>query len=198
MEHCLPETSMDNEMRRPNYSINAPIGTPVSPMEPNIWCVRVQEAFDAWERRAAAEPQPGGVVTWGWLQPWSMPFLLPLGQFSSGEHCLSQEEALPRVAEGSVGSPWPRDSGRVQCEPGSWVPALCGGSQKPEAVGGEEEPLGAPSQPVLQQPPCTRDPEQEAPQQETQTSDQGQSGQPAAPRWWGGCPVFSALLEWIH
>lgn len=198
MENCLPETSRDNEMGRPNSSINAPIGTPVSSMEPNIWCVRAQEAFDAWEKGAAAEPQPSGVVTWGWLQPWSMPCLLPLGQFSSGEHCISQEEALPRVAEGSVGSPWQRDSNRVQCEPGSWAPAFCAGSQKSEAVGGEEEPPGAPGQPVLQQPPCTWDPKEGTPQQEAQTSDPGQSGQPAGPGWWRGCPLFSALLEWIH
>lgn len=200
MENCHPETSRDNEIKRPNYSINAPIGTPVCAMEPNIWCVRVEEAWQAWESRAATEPQPCGLGPWGSLQPWSMPPLLPLGQFSSGEHCISREEGLPRVAQGSGGSPWQRDSSRVQCEPSSWVPAFGPGSQKAEALVGEEEPPRGPSQPVLQQPLCIWDPRQGAPQQEAQTSDPGptgQRGQPSAPSWWGGCPVFSALLEWI-
>lgn len=191
----------DEETKRPNSSIRPPIGTAVCAMESSIWRVRAEEACNAWERRAAAaEPQPCGAWGWGSLQPWPMPCLMPLGQFSSGAHCISREEAIPSLAQGSGGSPRQRDSSLVQWEPGSCVPAFCPGSQKPEALVGEEEPRGAPRQPVLQQPPCIWNPRQGAPQQEAQNSHPGPSGQrgePAAPSWWRACPVVSALLEWI-
>lgn len=201
MRNCPPETLRDQEMKRPNYSINAPIGTPVCATEPNIWCVRVEEAWEASERRAAPEPRPCGVWTWEMLQPWSMPCFLPLGQFPSGGEHLASQEALPSLAQGSVGSPWQRDSSRVQGELGSWAPAFCPGSPKPEAVVAEEEPPRAPPQLVLQQPHCIWDPKQGSPTLQAQTSEPGhtgQSSQPAASSWWRAGPIFSALLEWLH
>lgn len=203
MDNCYLETLREMETaRRPNYRINAPIGTRPCATEPNIWCTRVQEAWEAWERRASAQPQPCVPVTWGYLQPWSMPCLLPLRQSSSGDQGITREEALPRPPQGSEGSPWQRDSSRGQGEPGSWAPTFCPGSQKPEArVGEEPAPPPTPAQPVLQQPPCILGPKQGSPQQEAQTSDPGQAGQcgqPASPSWWTRCPVPAALPEWIH
>lgn len=202
MENCYPETLRETETAPgPNYSMNAPLGTWPCATEPNIWCVSGQEAWEAWERRASAGPQPCVPVTWGCLQLWSMPCLLPLRQSSSGDQGILREEALPRLARGSVGSPWQRDSSRGQGEPGSWAPTFCPGSQKPEAQVGEEAAPPTPAQPVLQQPPCILGPKQGSPQQEAQTSDPGQAGQcgqPASPSWWTRCPVPSALLEWIH
>lgn len=201
MKNYSPEAWRDRETARRSYSINAPVGTGVWATEPNFWSVRAEDS--AWERRASAEPQPCGLGTWGDLQPWSMPCLLPLGQCSSRDQGIPREEAHPRLAQGSVGWPWAwqRDSSRGQGEPGSWAPAFCPGSQKPEALVGEEAPLPTPAQPVLQQPPCIWGPRQGSPPQEAQASDPGhagQCGQPASPRWWTRCPVFSALLEWIH
>ncbi|CAO2592482.1 hypothetical protein LEMLEM_LOCUS6789, partial [Lemmus lemmus] len=68
-------------------------------MEPNVWCVPVIEAWDA-SGITAAEPRSCGVMTWDKLQPWKMPRLLPLREFSFGEGCSSPEEALPGLGAG--------------------------------------------------------------------------------------------------
>lgn len=202
MSNFHQETLRDPETAGPNYSISAPVGTRVCATEPNV---RVEEHWDDQERRAAADSGPAGVLTLEGQQSWSIwsrPPLLPLAQVSSGDPCTSQEEGLPRLAQGSVDSPWPRDSSsRVDCEPGSWAPAFSPGSQRPEDLVGEQEPPGAPFPLVLQQPPCSLgNPLQSAPQQEAWSPVPGPTGQVsqhAAPGWWTGYPAFPVLLGWI-
>lgn len=171
-------------------------------MEPNVWSVPVREDWDGWGGTLAA-PQPPGVMTWGWLQPWRMPCFRPLRECSASEGCNFCGEAPPGGVEGLAGSPWNFDSGRVQCEPGSWSSAFCPGTGNPEALVREEEQAEAPPcRLALHQPPCLLDPQPGAPpQQEAQISNPehlGQGGGPAAPSWWRRVPVLSGLLERIH